>query len=181
MAEVRYREQQKFRRVEVLALLGLFIGLAVVRLIQKLSDPTGELLTTVLIYGGILILLVAAFLYLVKMRLSLNINEKSITYRYGPFQRRKYKIRWKQVENCKLVQTPAAAEASGWGVHFSSQERVYSLSGRTGLELELKNGDRVFLGSQRPSELRRVLHYIQLLRQGKQLPSGQKNTPSDPS
>ena len=47
--------------------------------------------------------------------------------------------------------------ASGWGIHRTLRGWLYNVSGLTGVEITLKNGKRIILGTDEPSRLCAVL------------------------
>jgi hypothetical protein len=90
----------------------------------------------------------------------LRVNEKGISYQYFPRHEDRTKIKWEEIDNCEVVKTPMMTEMSGWNVQFSN-EKNYSLSGRNGLDVTLKNGERVFLGAKNLSALKKVIAKFQ--------------------
>ena len=44
-------------------------------------------------------------------------------------------------------------EFGGWGVRGFGSNRAYNINGNRGVQLELTNGDRILIGSQRPGAL----------------------------
>lgn len=51
-------------------------------------------------------------------------------------------------------------EYGGWGVRGWSDNRAYLMSGNTGVQVELANGDRILIGTSRPSELEAALEQL---------------------
>jgi len=56
----------------------------------------------------------------------------------------------KQVESCRVVENPWYY---GWGIHFFGKGWLYNVSGTQAVELELKNGKRVRIGTDDPEGL----------------------------
>jgi hypothetical protein len=53
------------------------------------------------------------------------------------------------------------AEYGGWGVKgFSGKNRAYNISGNIGLQLTLKNGYKILIGTNNQEKLRMYLQYI---------------------
>ena len=108
-----------------------------------------------------LILLGGAFAYFWNIHYSVKINEKGISYQYFPLHRGKHKIKWEEVKDCQVVKTPVIAALSGWNVHFSNEE-FYSLNGRNGLDVTLKNGEKVFLGAKDVEKLAEIVEQVKV-------------------
>jgi hypothetical protein len=51
-------------------------------------------------------------------------------------------------------------EYGGWGLKGSSGNRALNIAGDQGLQLELQNGQRLLLGTQRPAEVTQALHQL---------------------
>ena len=156
MNKVKFKEEQSFRAIGILGLLAvLIIGLS-----ARFADHLFG--STVVEYNNLPILLMSwavliiAFIYFWKIRYTIKVNKKGISYQYFPAHSSKNKIKWEEVDNCEVVRTPLATELSGWNVQFSN-EKNYSLSGRNGLNLTLKNGEQVFLGAKNLDKLQQVI------------------------
>ncbi|MCB0557442.1 MAG: hypothetical protein H6573_10200 [Lewinellaceae bacterium] len=157
MNKTCYKEEQRFRRWEVFALLALLmIGASYHFIDLYLSGGNDPLLLT-LQYILIALILTGTLAYLWSIRLILKIDKEGIQYQFFPLHYRKHKIKWEEIENIEFIDTPLSAELSGWAVRLGTWERMFSVSGRTGLSLILKNGQQLFLGTQHPGELKAAL------------------------
>jgi len=45
------------------------------------------------------------------------------------------------------------SDYGGWGIRYGSIGKAYNVSGNRGVQLELLNGERILIGSQKPEEL----------------------------
>ena len=63
----------------------------------------------------------------------------------------------------QLVNTSTTTSLNGWNVRFAD-DRYYTVCGNRGLEINLKNGDRIFLGSKNTEELENSLEAMGKLR-----------------
>lgn len=58
----------------------------------------------------------------------------------------------------EVRQCSPLVDYGGWGIRFGTQrKRAYTMSGNMGVELELTDGTRLLIGSQRPEELASVI------------------------
>jgi hypothetical protein len=144
MATNLHKEEQRFNDKVVMALLGAGI-------VSSLYAAVNTLLTNPVnaIKAGVLLLVALAlggWLYwLVTLRLKVKISNKSIKYQMAPFHTSNRKIKWKEVEDCTIVKTPAIAQWNGWNLNYGTESR-FSLSGRNGLSVTTKDGRKYFIG-----------------------------------
>jgi hypothetical protein len=154
---MKFKEQQRFRRWDILLLLLALIAGTAYRffdlyIVHHISSKTQ-------LYFSLLALfvLLAVLLLLLSFRLVTRIDEKGVRYQFFPWHYRKHRINWEDVEECTVVETPLSTELSGWTVTIGSNEFTYSFYGRTGLQLRLKDGSRIFIGTRRPEEMRQAI------------------------
>lgn len=89
------------------------------------------------------------------MHLDTEITSEGIRIAFFPFVRRF--IAWHEVEKAQVREYNPISEFGGWGIRFGKNGMAYNVGGRIGLELTLKNGRRVMIGTQRDEELPFVL------------------------
>lgn len=154
MGTRKYVEDQRFRRWDVLAFVTFLLALAIFRFIEGLYLRDWQEFAVAILCSS---LLGITLYFLLSIRLIVKIDENKISYRYYPLHFRKHKIKWEEIEQCELVDTPVASELSGWAVRFASDEKMFSVSGRRGLYLQLKDGREFFIGSKHLGELSRWL------------------------
>ena len=104
---------------------------------------------------GALILLVVSLLFLV-MRLVTQVDQDGIRYRFFPFIKRHYQ--WHEIASARVVDY---GFVGGWGIRlFTSYGTIYNVKGSKGLAVELKDGKKFCLGTQKPEELQNILSSI---------------------
>lgn len=104
---------------------------------------------------GALILIVISLLFL-SLRLITTVDEQGIRFRFFPFVKRTY--RWDEIRSARLVNY---GFVGGWGIRlFTSYGTIYNVGGNKGLAVELKNGKKFCLGTQKPQELQEILLLI---------------------
>lgn len=153
-------EEQKFTQP-------LFIGLSialivtVVTIIAKwettLQNSLGEKLGAL---GGIFIVLLIILLFM-NLKLETRIDENGISYKFYPFHKSYQIISWNTISNSYIRNYNAIYEYGGWGIRFSFRKKkgkAFTTKGSIGLQIELKNGRKVLIGTQKKEELRRVLN-----------------------
>lgn len=147
MAKQVFKEEQKFRRWDVLGLVIALMAMLSYRVFAELWNSPSSQGQTLLLSVFMLLVLGGVLVFLLNIRLFTKIGTDGIRYQYYPFHYKQKKVLWKDIAACELVQTPALAELSGWAVSFDNKERFVSVSGRTGLRLTLKSGRQIFIGT----------------------------------
>lgn len=104
---------------------------------------------------GPIILIAISVLFLV-IRLETRIDNKGIAYRFFPFVSKKY--HWKDITSARVVDY---GFVGGWGIRlFTSYGTIYNIRGSKGLAVELQDGTKFCLGTQRPGELQNVINNL---------------------
>jgi hypothetical protein len=98
----------------------------------------------VLLWGGLC-------LFLYSLRLTTRVDHRHLHVRFFPLLRKSIPLediaRWEARTYRPIL------EYGGWGLRYSWKGRAYNVSGNRGVQLEIADGKRVLLGSQRPDEL----------------------------
>ncbi len=152
MAKKIFTEEQKSKSWDMIAILSfLSIGLTY-RFIEQNFISGIENAMPISTFLPLLMLLLIALTYFIKVKLSVRMTKNHISFSYYPWKKKRQKIKWENVTHCEIVQTPQLAQWNGWNVHFSN-ENVFSLSGRSGLSLTTEDGNKFFIGSRNIKEL----------------------------
>jgi len=171
MKKTKYQELQGFNRWDAIALLAILIVATSYTLGKYIFS--GQLAAMDPLTLGFIILcllgMTAAMIYLLSVKMEIVVKGKSIRFQYYPLQAKKHKIKLKDVKDFKVVKTPPAAAYSGWNVRYNTDEEFYSVCGRTGIQLKLKNGKKFFIGCKRPEKLREIM--TKVLRSESKLPA----------
>ncbi len=153
-----FKETQRFSQwwLKAILFIPLFEGLAFM-----LSDyqNKGEIQRDSVIFLAI-VLVVVLFIYMCK--LVVDINEKGISYQFWPLQLKHKQIEWNDIEKAYIRKYEPLWEYGGWGIRGSFKNgKAYNIKGDIGLQLELKNGMRVLIGTGEQQKLESYLQYIQ--------------------
>mgnify|MGYP001821635815 CR=1 FL=1 len=155
MTRVQFEERQHFRQPWIWALILLVAGIGWWALVQQvvLDQPFGSnpgpdwlvwLLWLVVGLG-----LPALFLW---AHLRLTVTDEAVIISYRPFTRRRIELL--EILGANAREYDALREYGGWGIKgWSREKRAYNVSGSEGVELFLRDGRTVMLGSQRADEL----------------------------
>ena len=155
-----YREVQKFRQVwiwvVILAIAGLQWYAAVEQLLLNRSfgdNPMPDILLAVyLVIFGIAMPVLFLFSQLVT-----EVRDDGIYIRFFPFHKAFRRIAFTEVKQCKVRTYSPIREYGGWGIRVRCKGKAYNVSGNRGVQIELLNGRRLLIGSQRAEELWRAI------------------------
>lgn len=159
--KIQYKEEQKFTQWWLwLILIGIgimpLIGIYKLNIIggtygSKPMSDLGLIIFSILIYGIIALFLV--------MRLKTEITQDEICIKFIPFTKRQ--VNWKQVKSAEII---TYGFIGGWGIRFGTKYGiVYNTKGNKGLAIELLNGKKFLVGTQKESELTLALEKINVL------------------
>ena len=99
-----------------------------------------------------------ADLILIALRLNTKINKEGVYFQLLPFQFKGRLITWNEVASSEVRRYSPIKEYGGWGYRYGFKNgKAYNVSGNMGLQLVLKNGDRILIGTQKPEELETYL------------------------
>ncbi|MDW7694816.1 hypothetical protein R9C00_08685 [Flammeovirgaceae bacterium SG7u.111] len=160
MANVVYREEQRYGKLQavfaslLLATSSFFYIDAVIHQSEKQPVPAFVLGLGIIVAAGLLV-------YIRASRLTTEVSKKKVFCSVSPFQKEKKKIKLKEIESIEVMKTPLLAKLNGWNIQFETmedQEHKFSLMGRNGLSITLKNGEQYFIGSKQPEKLKEVIY-----------------------
>lgn len=140
------------------------IGFFVYGLYQQLilkkpfgNNPTSD--TGLLIASLIPLSIIILFSFI---SLGTEISESGVSYQFFPFQLRKITIPWANIEKAFVRKYNPITEYGGWGFRLGifGYGRALNISGNMGLQLVLKNGKRLLLGTKKPEEIEKAMQKI---------------------
>jgi len=153
--KIEFKEEQKFTQWWLwLILIG--IGLLPIYGIYKqliLGEQFGDnpmsdlglIIFTVFVFG-----LIAMFWY---MRMRTEIDQNEIRMSFFPFVKKR--VKWKEIKNAEVVNY---GFVGGWGIRLCTKYgTVYNTKGNKGLAIELLNGKKFLIGTQKETELSEII------------------------
>ena len=155
-----FREVQKFGQIWiwliVLGIAALMWYAAVVQLLmhRPFGDrPMPDIMMIVfwIVFGiGLPVLFIYA-------RLITEVRNDGIYIRFIPFQGKVQKIAFEELKGYEARDYRPIMEYGGWGIRMGSHGKAYNVRGNRGVQLELTNGKRMLIGSQRSDEFRQAI------------------------
>jgi hypothetical protein len=115
------------------------------------NDYAGQVLVIVLLLFSI------GLIYIFRLRTT--IDERGIHYRFLPFHKTTKTISWKDLEDCEVRKYSPLSEYGGWGykLHFGGNGAL-NVKGNMGIQLKLKSGKQLLIGTQKPEEAQLVIN-----------------------
>ncbi len=100
-------------------------------------------------------LFVFAFIFMfVFMRLKTAIDDTNIRMSFFPFAKKN--VMWFDIKSAKVVDY---GFVGGWGIRLGTKYgTVYNTKGSKGLAIELKNGNKFLIGTQKENELNTIIN-----------------------
>jgi hypothetical protein len=164
LMEIKFEESQSFRQKGLyvvyfilLALLGLFIYADVQQIILDRPFGSKPASDVVLVFITFFILALLVLFYVA--RLQTIITEEGVQFRWVPFQRAFSHYKWDNIIRAEIIKYGFV----GYGLRLTSFGTVHNVAGNKGLQLTLKSGGRVVLGTQKPAQLEAFLQQINKL------------------
>ena len=146
-----FEEKQHFINKWILLVFGILLSIIIYR--NRFDFPQ-------LFQSPDLWIILSILLLLYCLRLKTNIDQQGIHIRFIPFVWNKL-IPWDSVEKA-YGRTYTLMDFGGWGYRISSQGIAYNAQGKYGLQLILKNGKRIMIGTQKPKEIEMVLSQLKI-------------------
>lgn len=154
-----FKEIQRFDQWWIWTILALVTLIPVYGIYQQIilgipfGDHPASDMGLLIILIGVLMLDVLFF----TMKLSTHINAEHIEMRYFPLVKKR--VKWTEVAHADVVDYGFV----GYGIRlFTRYGTVYNVKGRKGLAIELKNGKKFLIGTQRAHDLIQLLSSRQL-------------------
>jgi uncharacterized membrane protein YobD (UPF0266 family) len=155
-----FKEEQRFNQLWIIVLM-VISTLVPIGLIIKEQTENVNTLSSIETIGLIaLIILASSFIFVFK--LSSRIDEKGIYYKFFPFYLKYKLIEWSEINTAYVRTYDPLGEYGGWGIkggYFwnKSKGKAINVSGDIGIQLELKNGKKLLIGTQKQDDAKRIL------------------------
>jgi hypothetical protein len=154
-----FHEEQRFRQpwLWAIVLLPAAIVIGILAVQVGTGRPVGNhpapdwLLAVLAVFTGVLL---PAFM--ASLRLTVEVADGVLRIRFFPFVRKE--IRLSEIESAEVRTYRPIREYGGWGIRWGGRRGwAYNVSGNRGVQLVLRGGKRLLLGSQKPEALAAAL------------------------
>lgn len=153
---MNFTEKQKFTQWWIWMIIVTMSAIALAGFVQQiiLKRPFGDQPMSDL---GIIIysIIVTGFIcFNYYMSLNTDINNNGIKMHFVPFVKKQ--VKWEEVKSLNVVNY---GFVGGWGIRFgSSYGTIYNVKGKIGLAIELNNGKKFLIGTQKPEEMQQIVN-----------------------
>lgn len=155
-----FLEEQRMTKPLVLiglSIVFIVIGISIVNDWESISQTDGS--GKIGIFISLTILLLVGLLFL-NLKLKTRIDEKGIYFQFYPIHFSYRTIAWNEISTCYVRQYNAILEYGGWGFRISFRQKIgraYNVQGNIGLQIDLKNGKKILIGTQKKEDMQRVI------------------------
>jgi len=157
MQSIYFQETQKMRQIWIWVLLFATFGLWMWAFVQQvvLGQPFGNrpASDTGLVLIGLVVFV--PLILITRIKLITEVRQDGIYYRMTFFMPRFKHILPSQIKSFEVRPYKPVSEYGGWGYRTAFNKKkgsALSMSGKTGLQIELTNGKKLLLGTQKPEE-----------------------------
>ena len=158
-----FKEKQRFTQLWLLVLLGTSLIVPVTLTTKEYLKENTTMSTTEYIF--ILLGIIFSIVFIFIFKLTTRIDEYGIHYQFFPFHLSQKKIAWSEINKAYVRNYEPISEYGGWGLKnlfWKKNGSAVNVSGDIGIQLELKNGKKLLIGTQKEQEAKRVLETYQL-------------------
>ena len=149
-------EVQHYPRLIIGGLMVLVSSILVVQVVAAVrTHHTPDFFTSAGMVCAVLLIIIS--IYLVRYRMTTEVNKKRLKLDSVPFHIDKMKIKWRDADSIEIIRLPRNYYWLGWNIHFSTRSHVYNLNGKALVKITMKDGREILLGIRKPTEWKEML------------------------
>ncbi len=157
-----FKEEQRFTQLWLIVLLIVSALMPFVILFSEYSK--GKMTFNEFITAMFMIVLATGLIFLFKLKT--RIDATGIHYQFFPFHFSFKTISWTEINQAYVRKYSPIGDYGGWGIKGgafwdSGKGKAINVSGDIGIQLELKNGKKLLIGTQKENEAKQVLKTYQ--------------------
>ncbi len=154
---IHFEEKQPFYKNGLIwvAIPGMLIPITieVSRALKEGSGSFNEIIILILIEALV-------FTVLFTSRLETKLDEQGIRYRLFPFHLKLRFIAWAEISSVQVRKYDPLGEYWGWGIKGTRKNRAINIAGDVGLQLVLRNGRKLLIGTLQQEKMEAVVQKI---------------------
>lgn len=147
-----FTEIQQFRQWWLWVII-LLMPLVIIFLIYFDENKS----TTEMIIPLVIFLPFIWFFYALKLKTL--VDDKGISLTFKPFLLNHKFIPFEEIEDIKKIKYNPILECGGWGLRWYKNGRAYNVSGNIGIEIKLKSGKIILIGTTKADEFMNFIKY----------------------
>ena len=161
-----FKEEQRFNQWWLILLFVLVYAVIAYDVFLVFMDKTRANTDslTAMVFAGAILIFVTILIF--SVTLETRIDEMGITYKFSPFHSKARNIPWDGLEACSIRKYSPILEYGGWGYRgvlksqlfgFGKNGRAYNVRGNIGIQMILKDGSKILLGTQKMQQAKDVV------------------------
>lgn len=153
-----FKEEQRFTQLWLIILMAASIIVPIALFIQEYLKEGSTISNLDLLL--FLSLMIGSALLIFIFKLTTRIDEKGIHYQFFPFHLKLKLIAWQDITNAYIRNYDPIGDYGGWGLKggwSKSKGKAINVSGDIGIQLELKTGKKLLIGTNKKEEATQVL------------------------
>jgi hypothetical protein len=155
-----FLEEQRFTQTWLIVLMTISTIVPILILTGTYLDDPEQLSLEDLVLFIVAMLLVFGLVFLFK--LTTRIDKEGIHYKFYPIHLSYKLIKWDEIDKAYIRTYEALSEYGGWGLKggalwSSSKGKAINISGNIGIQLELKTGKKLLIGTQKKEEATQII------------------------
>jgi len=149
-----FEEKQRFTQWWLWLILLAACIIPFIPVLMGLDSQTDQWLS--LLAMSVLLFLIVGLLFLIQLKTTL--DEEGVHYQFIPFHFKQKTILWQDIKSAEVRKYEPLKEYGGWGIKgYSNKNKAYNVKGNLGLQVVLKNGNKILFGTQKDEELKAFL------------------------
>lgn len=161
-----FQEQQRYRGTEAYVLVGIFLVLAL-SLMIKILFFSAQFSTSAFIFDAVVLSIsIGSLIFLNRLRTEIVVGENKIKYLQRPFQKKRRKIKWKDIDKVIIESGNSEKAYCGWHVAYALLGHQLPMGQKGKVTLKMKNGDECTLSVEDTERFENVLDRIPNLHMG---------------
>lgn len=155
-----FKEEQRFTQTWLIVILAFSLIVPIYTITLEYINKAQEMST--MKYTLTMLAILASVSLIFFFKLKTRIDEKGIHYQFFPFHFSLKIISWNEILKAYVRNYDPIGEYGGWGLKGGAfwnkgKGKCINISGDIGIQLELKNGKKLLIGTQKKEEVTRVL------------------------
>lgn len=155
-----FKEEQRFNQLWLIILIIVSTIVPIGVYVKEYAENPDNFTNLEIIGVIFLILFASGFIFFFK--LTTRIDDKGIHYKFFPFHWKLKTIAWQDINKAYVRTYDPLGEYGGWGLKGGilwnkSKGKAINVSGDIGIQLELLNGKKLLIGTQKRNEAESVL------------------------
>jgi general stress protein CsbA len=155
-----FKEEQRFTQTWLIIILAISMLIGIVSITVKYLDESSDYSLQEFVISLIVVMLVTGFIFLFK--LDTRIDQDGIHYKFFPFHWSFKVINWVAINKAYVRTYDPIGEYGGWGLKGGAfwnkgKGKAINVSGDIGIQIELKDGKKLLIGTQKQADVKSVL------------------------